>query len=49
MRDTLAKQHNALTQARYQMTSLELNLLACLIAVTDLQTEGPPKGADSHQ
>ena len=40
MRDTLAKQHNALTQARYQMTSLELNLLACLIAVTDLQTEG---------
>ncbi len=39
MRDKITKQHNAITQAKYQMTSLELNLFSCLIAMTDLQME----------
>ena len=43
MRDKIAKQHNAVTQAKYQMSGLELNLFACLIAMTDLETEDRQK------
>lgn len=43
MRDKLAKQHNAITQAKYHMSGLELNLFACLIAMTDLQSQDRQK------
>lgn len=43
MRDKLAKQHNAITQAKYHMSGLELNLFACLIAMTDLQLQDRQK------
>ncbi|MDF9796383.1 hypothetical protein OKW21_001646 [Catalinimonas alkaloidigena] len=43
MRDKIAKQHNAITQAKYQMSGLELNLFVWLIAMTDLETEDRQK------
>lgn len=36
MKDRIAKQHNAITQAEYTMTGLELDLFACLVALTNL-------------